>query len=210
MSCLYTNQILCGTPAAMPFHESRQLWIDALLQGRKLGVYGGSDGHGNFNRNWHIRMPMWSMGNHEDQIFAQSRTIIRSESSQISDLVQAMKMRRTALSTGPIGDLQINSGGKDYGIGDTLQVSRGSTLEFNVKGISSEEFGSELDVSVYAGNLDTGEESLLLHEECLAEFFEKSQKFAITNIGYLRLEISSEGSRWPGIFLSSPIWIDRS
>jgi len=201
-------QILCGTPTSTPYHESRQLWIEALLRGRKLGVYGGSDGHGNFNRNWHIRMPMWSMGTHEDQIFAQSRTIVRSQSRETKDIVAAMKQRRTALSTGPIGDLTITSNNQTYEIGDTLHAASGDVLKLIVRGISSEEFGSEMDISVYTGDILTQEEQLIFHETDLSDNFELSQDFTSPARGYLRLEISSEGSRWPGIYVSSPIWIE--
>jgi hypothetical protein len=201
-------QILCGTPAYAAFHTSRQLWIDALLKGRKLGVYGGSDGHGNFNRNWHVTLPMWSLGTHEDQIFAQSRTIIRSESSETTHLVDAMKQRRTALSTGPMGDLTIMTEGSSYGIGDTIRAKLHDTFKLRICGLSSEEFGSEMDVTLYTGNLETQQEELLFHDSEQLEKFELVQEFTVSNKSYIRMEISSEGSRWPGIYVSSPIWID--
>ena len=201
-------QILCGTPAYGAFHTSRQLWIDALLKGRKLGVYGGSDGHGNFNRNWHIKLPTWSLGSHEDQIFAQSRTVIRSENSDISNLVDAMKQRRTALSTGPMGEITINFDGHSYGIGDTIKPTNNDTLKLCYRGLSTQEFGSDMDVTIYSGNLVTQEETLLFHDSELAEKFELYQDFNVSASSYIRMEISSHGSRWPGIYVSSPIWIE--
>ena len=201
-------QILCGTPAYPPFHTSRQLWIRALLKGRKLGVYGGSDGHGNFNRNWHVRLPMWSLGTHEDQIFAQSRTVVRSHSLATSDLVDAMKHRRTALSTGPMGDLTISMRESTYGIGDTIKAKQNDVLKICYGGLSTEEFGSDMDVTLYDGHLEDNEEALLFHDSELSHRFELTQKFTVPGKSYLRMEISSEGSRWPGIYVSSPIWID--
>ncbi len=201
-------QILCGTPAYSAFHTSRQLWIDALLRGHKLGVYGGSDGHGNFNRNWHVTLPMWSLGTHEDQIFAQSRTIVRSDSLDASAIVDAMKHRRTALSTGPMGDLTITSGGSAYGIGDTINAKKNETLTICYRGLSTEEFGVAMDVTLYAGDLEAREEKLLFHDSEVLDGFEITQNFIIPGKSYLRLEISSHGSRWPGIYVSSPIWIE--
>ena len=201
-------QILCGTPAYSAFHTSRQLWIDALLRGHKLGVYGGSDGHGNFNRNWHVTLPMWSLGTHEDQIFAQSRTIVRSDSLDASAIVDAMKHRRTALSTGPMGDLTITSGGSAYGIGDTINAKKNETLTICYRGLSTEEFGTAMDVTLYAGDLEAREETLLFHDSEVLDGFEITQNFIIPGKSYLRLEISSHGSRWPGIYVSSPIWIE--
>ncbi|MBC8375216.1 MAG: CehA/McbA family metallohydrolase [FCB group bacterium] len=203
-------QILCGTPAYTAFHSSRQLWIDALLKGFKLGAYGGSDGHGNLNRNWHVTLPMWSLGTHEDQIFAQSRTIVRSDTTDTSEIVEAMKQRRTALSTGPMGDLTITFEGTTFGIGDTLKARKNDMLKLNYRGYSTEEFGSLMEVTIYAGNLDTQEEMLLFHDSELSERFEITQNFTVPGKSYLRLEISSEGSRWPGIYVSSPIWVEAS
>lgn len=201
-------QILCGTPASSAYHLSRQLWIEALLRGRKLGVYGGSDGHGNFNRNWHVRLPTWSLGSHEDQLFGQSRTILRTKGSDISVLVEAMKHRRTALSTGPMGDLVIKSKGLTYGVGDILQAAPGDSMSFLARGVSSKEFGSVMDVSIYSGNLDDQSENLQYHGSDLEHEFEIEQELVVSGKSYLRLEISSEGSRWPGLFVSSPIWIE--
>ncbi|MBT3228575.1 MAG: PHP domain-containing protein [Candidatus Marinimicrobia bacterium] len=203
-------QILCGTPAYSAFHTSRQLWIDALLKGSKLGVYGGSDGHGNLNRNWHVTLPMWSLGTHEDQIFAQSRTIIRSASSDTTALIDAMKKRRTALSTGPMGDLAVSLKGKVYGVGDTLSANKDNALKLSIRGASTEEFGSLMDVSLYAGDLESQAETLLFHESELSNEFEINLDFAVPGEAYLRMEISSDGSRWPGIYVSSPIWIETN
>ncbi len=201
-------QILCGTPANTAYHNSRQLWIKALLQGHKLGVYGGSDGHGNFNRNWHVTLPTWSLGTHEDQIFAQSRTVVRSHSSEPDDLIDAMKYRRTALSTGPMGELSLRSHMKSYGIGDRLESSKDQVINIIARGVSSEEFGSMMDASIYYGNLETMEETLLFHYSELSNSFEITQNLTIAGNSYLRMEISSHGSRWPGLYVSSPIWIE--
>ncbi len=201
-------QILCGTPAFAAFQASRKLWIDALLEGKKLGAYGGSDGHGNFNRNWHVTLPVWSLGIHEDQIFAQSRTLIRSESNSTAALMQAMKNRRSAVSTGPVGDLSFSIDDKNYGIGDTAAIKPNVSTIIKVKGMSSAEFGAEMDVTLYLGNIETQTESILHHEVDLNTTFDLDIPFAPLHSGYLRMEISSEGSRWPGVYVSSPIWIN--
>lgn len=83
-------------------------------------------------------------------------------------------------------------------------------LKLNYRGYSTEEFGSLMEVTIYAGNLDTQEEMLLFHDSELSERFEITQNFTVPGKSYLRLEISSEGSRWPGIYVSSPIWVEAS
>ena len=200
-------QILCGTPASPAFHDSRQLWIDALLRGRKLGVYGGSDGHGNFNRNWHVSMPTWSIGTHEDQVFGQARTLLRSETTVTLDLINAMKRRRSALSTGPMGELRVKSLDLTAGIGDVMHCDQGAKLEIQASGISSDEFGKSMDVSIYWGNLGKGQEALLYSEPDLLGDFKLTEKVSVTSDSYVRLEITSDGARWPGLYMSSPIWI---
>jgi len=201
-------QILCGTPASSSFQKSRQLWIDALLKGHRLGAYGGSDGHGNFNRNWHINLPTWSLGIHEDQIFGQSRTLLRTQSARIDSLIEAMKLRRSAVTTGPMGDLTVQDGDSTYGIGDSLVSARDEQLSIELTGISTREFGSEMDITLYWGDLQKGAESIIHHEVDLVESFTIELPFSPDSNGYLRIEITSEGSRWPGLYLSSPIWIE--
>ncbi|NQV30191.1 MAG: hypothetical protein HQ508_04820 [Candidatus Marinimicrobia bacterium] len=201
-------QILCGTPSSASFQASRQLWVEALLEGQHLGAYGGSDGHGNFNRNWHVKLPVWSLGIHEDQIFAQSRTLLRSISNGTDDLIEAMKACRTALTTGPVGEMKLSCSGQLYEIGDTAKLEKGSALELKVNAYSTQEFGSQLDVSIYVGNLESVQESLLFHQADLASGLDLTLEHTPEASGYLRLEITSDGSRWPGLYLSSPIWID--
>jgi len=203
-------QIICGTPATTAFQDSRQAWIRALLNGYKLGVYGGSDGHGNFNRNWHVKLPVWSLGIHEDQIFGQSRTLLKSGGGELADLMEAMRTRRTALSTGPVGEIVVKAGGKQAGIGDTLAVAVGEQLTITLRGQSSAEFGTDMDVTLYGGRIKADEEVILYHGNDHHTDFEFHLPFPVETNGYLRLEISSEGSRWPGVFVSSPIWIEFS
>lgn len=202
-------QILCGTPAYEAFHASRQLWIEALLQGYKLAVYGGSDGHGNFNRSWHVQLPLWSLATHEDQILGQSRTLLKSKSVQIGDLIDAMRHRRTALSTGPIGDMILRVKDRHWGIGDVVSIAGEQQLVLNASGMNTAEFGLDLDVSIYSGNLESRQETLIHHESFTSGKFEISKTVKVVNRSYYRLEISSEGALWPGIYVSSPIWIER-
>ena len=201
-------QILCGTPAYGAFHESRTLWIEALLKGHHLAVYGGSDGHGNFNRNWHVRMPVWSLGIHEDQIFAQVRTLLKSDSMGVEDLVRAMQVRRTALTSGPVGDLRITTGTQQAGIGDILKLTHPQELQISFSGLSTNEFGLQMDATLYLGNLATQTESILEHNSYSEGHFQETLQHHMESSGYIRLEISSEGSRWPGVYVSSPIWIE--
>ncbi|NQV15946.1 hypothetical protein HQ531_10855 [bacterium] len=203
-------QILCGTPASSNFQNSRTLWIESLLKGFQLSAYGGSDGHGNFNRNWHVKMPAWSLGIHEDQIFAQARTLLRCNSNKMNDLIEAMKLGRTALSTGPVGDLVVTVSEQRFGIGDTLLIDSQQEMDIHITGVSTIEFGSQMDVTLYLGELNGIQESILYREEDLNNEFERHIPFTPITNSYLRIELTSEGSRWPGVYISSPIWINIS
>ncbi len=201
-------QILCGTPASSAFQNSRELWIEALLKGHRLAAYGGSDGHGNFNRNWHVKLTLWSIGTNEDHIFGQSRTLLRSDSGHLADLIHAMQAGKTALTTGPVADLIIEHEAHSFGIGENLKTKIDQELMIRMKGLSTAEFGSEMDVTLYWGNLKEREESILYHAVDLQYKFELSMAFSPSSSGYIRLEVTSDGSRWPGLYLSSPIWLD--
>lgn len=203
-------QVLCGTPASSDFHDSRALWIEALLRGNKLSVYGGSDGHGNFNRNWHVKMPAWALGIHEDQIFGQVRSLLRADSNKLSDLMQAMQTGRSALSTGPVGDMTVTLKNRDerFGIGDSLSTNKGQELDVHFSGVCSKEFGATMDVTLYLGQIASEDETICYRETDLDDNFEKHFSFTVDGKSYLRYELTSEGSRWPGVYMSSPIWIN--
>lgn len=201
-------QILSGSPSYSAYHDSRQLWIDALLRGRKLAVYGGSDGHGNFNRNWHIKLPVWSMGTSEDQVFAQCRTVVKATGTSVLELIQAMKAKRTGLTTGPVGEINVYSGDTMSEIGDIHRLGSENEVTVQLKAQSSVEFGAEMDITLYLGDLEMQEETIAAHHTSTSGTFEVSERLQVPQRGYLRLEVSSEGARWPGIYVSSPIWIE--
>ena len=204
---LHGAQILSGTPASRAFQISRQDWINALLQGCRLCALGGSDAHGNFNRFRQVSMPTWSIVQHADQLLGQVQTLIHSPSRTLEDLAQGLRSRRTAVSTGPTGDLTVTAGKLTGGIGDELALETGQTVTVAISALSSAEFGQLEAIRVYKGN--PGETK----EHCLKTWTPQSFTFStvlelkLVDDGYLRLEIDSAGSKWPGVYLSTPIWI---
>ncbi len=202
-------QIISGTPSDPSYIRSRQQWIRSLLAGHRLAVIGGSDAHGNFNRFRQIRTPMFSMVQHEDQILGQAQTLLKLDALNIENITTAVREARTAISTGPAGELMVSSETfHAKGAGDCIKIPAGSRVNVRVKGISSKEFGMLTKAVLYQGMIGHAEEKVVWIAEPRDFQVDESLEIEIASECYLRMELSSPGGRWPGIFVSSPIWME--
>ena len=202
-------QILSGTPGSQDFQVSRQLWIEALLTGKYLAVYGGSDAHGNFNIFRQVKMPMFKLFQMDDQILGQARTLIHAEDNNIATLIDNMQHRRTAATSGPAGNLMlINDAGDDYGIGAIVRLAKPGAISLKIAGHSTTEFGEIEQIQLYQGNLVTQKEQILWQHSPATLATEHSMTVQIEHACYFRLELKTPGNgRWPGVYMSSPIWV---
>ncbi|MCF7797755.1 MAG: hypothetical protein K9N11_06700 [Lentisphaeria bacterium] len=203
-------QVISGTPESRDFTKSRILWIRALLQGLRLAIYGGSDAHGNFNVFRQVKMPMIMLFRLNDQILGQARTLIDSTGNEPEKLISAMQQRRTAASTGPVGDLQlITPDGMTHRIGEDVEILS-EYVTIRLEGLSTAEFGVISDILLYQGNLTARQEAVIWEKVPAKKTFRVNHtlKFRISEPTYFRLEIKTPGNnRWPGVYLSTPIWV---
>lgn len=204
------TQVISGTPASRDFFKSRKLWIKALLNGLRLAVYGGSDAHGNFNIFRQVKMPMIKLFWMNDQIMGQARTMVYSTDRTPDALVSGMQQRRTAATTGPVGNLQLTTlEGTQHQIGEVVEISK-EVVTLQLEGISTAEFGPLATIILYQGNLTTRQELIVWEKVPATQIFRISHaiKLRISTPSFFRLEIKTPGNRrWPGVYLSSPIWV---
>ena len=203
-------QVLSGTPESADFSRSRAVWIAALLKGKKLAIYGGSDAHGNFNVFRQVKMPMINLFQMDDQILGQARTIIASNSTQMMDMMDAMAKRRTAATTAPIGDITLTlPTGEVVEIGDEAICNSGDNITLNISGKSTTEFGPLIKIELYQGVFESQREEVIWESGSNKFELQESVRTEVTSAGYFRLEIKTPGNkRWPGIYLSTPIWVN--
>ena len=204
---LHGAQILSGTPSHPDYRRSKDTWIAALLNGRRLAAIGGSDAHGNFNRFRQVKLPMWSLMQHDDQVLGQVQTLVHSDVNTPEAISRAIRQRATAVSSGPAGNLLVTCQGKKAGIGETLSVPSDSEVQVAITGLSTAEFGLLESGRLIRGDLVRESESVI------AEFspgqFQHSESITLTinTPCYLRLEWETPGGLWPGVYVSSPVWI---
>lgn len=203
-------QILSGRPDSQDFRSSRQFWIEALLRGKRLAIYGGSDAHGNFNLFRQVKMPMIMLFRLDDQILGQARTVVQSDSNEPDAIIGAMKRRKTGTTTGPTGNLSILVQGIPSGeVGDIVDFPHNSNIEILMTGKSSTEFGLITMIELYRGDFDTMTEEIVWESAPDNYEFQESFLTSVSNSAYYRLEIKTPGnSRWPGVYLSTPIWVN--
>lgn len=202
-------QVLSGTPASTDFKTSRETWVTALLKGKKLAIYGGSDAHGNFNIFRQVKLPMIKLFQLDDQILGQARTVLASKSTHIADIIDAMNKRQTAATTGPIGNLTlVLSNDELIEIGAEGTCKSGDSITLNISGKSTNEFGLMTKIELYEGILGRGSERIIWEMEPNNFDFAESFKTTFSKPCYFRFEIKTPGNgRWPGLYLSTPIWV---
>ena len=200
-------QILNGLPDRA-FYDGLELWKELLLEGEKKIILAGNDAHGNFNKFRQIKIPFFSMHQHEKQLFGQVRTALFYNEKNSVSIIEAIRRRKAQISTGPISNITIVSKeGELFRIGDELSLDSG---ELKIQAVSSKEYGKLKKVSVVAGDLTAMRESVL-HEFTDFESdysFEKSMSIGFKSISYIRMETFTDGANKPFSF-TNPIWINN-
>jgi|FLOH01.1.fsa_nt_gi hypothetical protein len=200
-------QVLNGDPRHPNFVIAMKLWVAALLKGYKLGIYGGSDAHGNFNRYRQIYIPQLLVKESPNQCLGLARTLVHAKSNSKSDIIEGMKAKATAITTGPIGDMNVtDSDGHSTKIGETLRMT--GDLSLHIFGQSSTEFGKKMKWFLYGGD---GVGEYVVKEGLATETINVLWTIKDTKrLRYLRLEIHSKGNTVPGVYVSTPIWIESN
>ena len=209
LSGLSGFQILNGT-FDEAFRDGLRQWIRRLLEGNKQFIYAGNDAHGNFNRFRQVKIPMFSVWDHDNQVLGKCRTGINlKEVTTLDSIIQSLKHGRCVVSNGPLLDMTAEDETSSYTLGETISTNN---LGISLRLYSSKEFGSLKEVRVFFGDVDQGEEETLLTRRFEKGEYEKRDAFrtAITGRkGYVRGElVTSESSGEEFCCLTNPIWIN--
>ena len=186
-------------------------WIKLLLNGKRLSIIAGNDAHGNFARFRQIKFPFLSMTEHEHQIFGKGRTAVFLKNSLTRKAVlQALVQGRSAITDGPMAEIQAISDEKSFVVGDTIPVSQ---VIVRIRAATSPEFGEFDTIELYCGNYETGIESCEFKENKIfnSDYFEKTISIPrLPKRGYVRLVCRTKHDQERYWCLTNPIWIDQN
>ncbi|RMF61370.1 MAG: PHP domain-containing protein, partial [Calditrichaeota bacterium] len=172
------------------FYEGKGRWVEKLLEGRKIGILGGTDAHGNFNNFRQIRIPLLQMIYHREQLLGQTRTgILVEEKLTLTSLQDALVKKRVIVSNGPAGMVSVYQGTEKFFPGDVVPSQ--TPFKLMVEARSSEYFGTLSHLKLCIGKMgNRGEQikTIYLSENS----FHYRQEMDFSNglpEGYLRLEV---------------------
>lgn len=195
------------------FEKSRKIWINYLLNGRKLYILGGNDAHGDFNRCRGVRYPNTKLKETEKHVFGKVRTYAYCGGKISYDgILQAMKNGNSIVTNGPISIIQAqNDNGRIAKIGEEIS---GRKFRMVINSKSTDEFGDIKEINIYRGDLINKVEKIdkvFISEErkINSEIIYRDFIYDIEpkNSCYVRLEVSSMSGDRKYSCLTNPIWL---
>jgi hypothetical protein len=196
------------------FKKSRKIWIDYLVNGRKLYVLGGNDAHGDFNRCRSVRYPNTKLKETENHIFGKVRTYAHcGENMSIESILGAMKKGNTIVTNGPISILQAqNDNGRIASVGEEIS---GGKFKLNISSRSTDEFGDIEKIDIYKGDLVTRTEQIdkiyvpeKLRIDSQIVYGDFIYEIEPKNPCYVRLEATSSSGNKKYSCFTNPIWLN--
>jgi hypothetical protein len=170
--------------------ESKRLWINELLKGRKLPIVAGNDSHGDFNRYRYISKPFFSVSENFFRYLSFARTGIYSKVKLQKKIFSLIKTGKTFVTSGPFLSLATSNSIDNSIIGTSVILSLVHSITAII--ISSYEFGIPEYLLVYFGQYGARSEGLIFSKSYKEKYqiFEQIPLTSLTGKGYLRAEAS--------------------
>ena len=184
------------------FYNGRKHWVQLLLSGKKLYIYGGSDAHGNFNRLRQIGLPFVSIRETHDQIFGGSRTCLYSIDCDTENIINALRHGRCFISDGPFLDCYITSENSTAYMGNHIHSTN---PVLHITAISSKEFGAFSSIHVFHGTVGASQEKETIHSG--SSSYEVRLEQPLEGIGYVRVEAVTGQDRFA---ITNPVWFETA
>jgi hypothetical protein len=170
--------------------ESKRLWINELLKGRKLPLVAGNDSHGDFNRYRYIGTPFLSVSENFFRYLSFAKTGIYRKVKLQKDVFSNIKAGQTFVTSGPFICLSTLESIDNNIIGNTEILLSGDTITAII--ISSYEFGIPEFIQVFFGQYGARSERIVFSKSYKASYkiIEQIPLSFLTGKGYLRAETS--------------------
>ena len=186
------------------FEQGKNLWINLLLEGKRLFGIAGNDAHGNFARYRQVSFPFIKMEENYFHLFGVWRTgvYLDSKGLNINSILHSLKNGNCFITNGPALQFQTLSNGKLISMGCQSE----NIKKLIIKAKSSEEYGRINKIQIHQGVIGNKTEKFLINEklkEPKIEYELQIETEKQSGTGYYRLEITTELNK---IALSNPIW----
>lgn len=192
------------------FLDGYRMWIEELLDGKRLFALAGDDAHGNFNRFRQIGIPFLTIRESGDQLFGKMRTGLFLRSLSEQGIIRALRRGSYILSDGPVVNLKVHrSRATASSIGESYLARRCTLI---LEAHTSEEFGQLQLIKVFQGVIGEKSESIVFSERPQASAHAiRKLKFTIDRECYIRAEAwtspDQSCDRQSHFCLTNPIWL---
>lgn len=174
------------------WERGKELWINALMNGKRLSLVAGNDAHGDFNRYRAIKVPFISIFENFDRFMGFGKTGIYGRNLSRDKLLGAIREGKTFITTGPYLSIVFSPDPFDHAISiDTISDDK---KEFFIHAISTVEFGALSKVTLIGYYKGRNEETSLFSKSYGNERFEVCEPVpleTIENLVYIRAEATS-------------------
>ncbi len=187
------------------FQKGLNRWRKVLLSGHQVGILGGTDAHGNFNRYRQITIPFLRMVNELQQRLGETRSGIYCEGELSRDnLLTSLRQKQVIISNGPAANLLIAGTQRTSSIGSS--ISANEAFQLSIQCSTSDEFGRLAQINLYIGDYSASREETR-SIEFLPSLMTVERPLHFSSglpPGYLRLEVRTDLQYF---CLTNPIWI---
>ena len=192
----------------MGLQEGLDLWKYLLLQGKKIGIYAGTDSHGNYNCFRQIEIPFLKMVYSRQHIMGKVRTAVILTQFNLDNLMEGIRKLHSVISNGPLVIFEAH-GSEITPIGGT--ISEAKDIHLVIQGKSSVEYGSWREINLYYGQRAKKRENKIgIATENNSMEFKTRIKVHEPDADYIRLEAFSEAGDQTYYCITNPIWIQAS
>jgi len=188
--------------------EGLELWKNLLLQGKKIGIYAGTDSHGNYNCFRQISIPFLKMVYSRQHIMGKVRTAVMLKHFNLANLMEGIRKLNSVISNGPIAVFEAH-GSEITPIGGTISETNDLHLVIHAK--STVEYGSWRELNLYYGHRAKKIENKIgIATENNRMEFKTRIKVQEPDADYIRLEAFTEAGEQKYYCITNPIWIQAN
>jgi hypothetical protein len=190
------------------FSDGYRLWIETLLEGKKISMVAGNDAHGNFNRFRQIGIPFLKIREMDDQLFGKMRTGIFLESLSEEAILFALRSGKAIASDGPVANIVVDPPAHKISSLGNHYAGRRHSISLEVR--STSEYGFVDSVKIFIGHMGVAENELI--SEKLSSEYSYRRIFALEVLSqcYIRAEIwtspRNSNDSHSHFCMTNPVW----
>ncbi len=181
------------------------LWIEALLNGKRLILLAGNDAHGAFSRNRYMHIPFITIAESQTHLHGVWHTgVFTNQPASVITLIHALRSGAVFCTNGPALNMEA-SGAEGLRPMGSVTTKIG---QIHIHALSTSEFGSFSHFSLLGGNKK--QENVIFEQDFSEALWNWEKQINLPSSGsfrYIRSQLTTKRDGKTFTALSNPIWI---